>query len=225
MAQKNIKGRLLIIIGTVLLLAALSLVFYNNYRQRKSNEDMQSVLDDVKSQIVINTQPSNEDSSNIDADDNGTNDFESVIGNVGNQDKEDYIEPSIEVEEKEYIGILEVPAIGLELPVMSDWSYEDLYITACRYSGNVAEGNIIIAAHNYRYFFGPIDNLNSGDIIIFTGADGSVYTYEVSQTDLVDGSDAASLKAGSDDWDLTLFTCTWSGTSRLAVRARLIENE
>ena len=220
MAKKNKKGRLLIIIGTVLLSAALSLVFYNNYRQRKSNESMQSVLDDVKAQIVINTQSSAND-DNIPGE-SKPDSFAPPSHNHNNSNQSTQEEQTVVVEEKEYIGVLSVPAINLELPVMSDWSYDDLYITACRYSGSIAEGNIIIAAHNYRYFFGPIDNLNSGDRISFTAVDGTVYNFEVSQSELVDGSDSASMKAGSDDWDLTLFTCTWSGTSRLAVRAHLI---
>lgn len=220
MAKKNIKGRLLIIIGTVLLSAALSLVFYNNYRQRKSNESMQSVLDDVKAQIVINTENSTDDGEN--PEESKPDSFAPPSQNQNNSSQTKQEEQSVIVEEKEYIGIISVPAINLELPVMSDWSYDDLYITACRYSGSIANGDIIIAAHNYRYFFGPIDNLNSGDRITFTAVDGTVYNFEVSQSELVDGSDSASLKAGADDWDLTLFTCTWSGTSRLAVRARLI---
>ncbi len=221
MAKKNKKGRLLIIIGTVLLSAALSLVFYNNYRQRKSNESMQSVLDDVKAQIVINTQSSAND-DNIPGESKPDSFAPPSHNHNNNSNQSTQEEQTVVVEEKEYIGVLSVPAINLELPVMSDWSYDDLYITACRYSGSIAEGNIIIAAHNYRYFFGPIDNLNSGDRISFTAVDGTVYNFEVSQSELVDGSDSASMKAGSDDWDLTLFTCTWSGTSRLAVRAHLI---
>lgn len=220
MAKKNKKGRLLIIIGTVLLSAALSLVFYNNYRQRKSNESMQSVLDDVKAQIVINTESSTDDGKNPDESKPDSFTPPSHNQNISNQFELE--EQTVVVEEKEYIGVLSIPAINLELPVMNDWSYDDLYITACRYSGSIASGDIIIAAHNYRYFFGPIDNLNSGDRITFTSVDGTVYNFEVSQSELVDGSDSAAMKAGSDDWDLTLFTCTWSGTSRLAVRAHLI---
>ena len=36
---------------------------------------------------------------------------------------------------------------------------------------------------------------------------------------LLSGWDSPSLiKGGGSDWDLTLFTCTWSGYSRVTVR-------
>ena len=36
--------------------------------------------------------------------------------------------PTLEIEGQAYIGYLELPTLGLTLPVMSDWSYEQLRI-------------------------------------------------------------------------------------------------
>ena len=89
----------------------------------------------------------------------------------------------------------------------------------CRYRGDPREIYLILAAHNYNSHFGRIKELNSGDEIVFTACDGSVYRYTVDFTEYVDGGDVEKMLSGSsDDWDITLFTCTLSGQSRVTVR-------
>lgn len=124
----------------------------------------------------------------------------------------------IEIDGKLYIGIISIPSIEVELPVMEEWSYDNLDISPCRYSGSLAAGDLVIAAHNYTNFFSRLDELNSSDEVIFTTASGVEHKFQVIQTDIVNGTDIDTMLSGSDDWDLTLFTCTWSGWSRVAVR-------
>lgn len=52
-----------------------------------------------------------------------------------------------------YIGVLEVPELSLQLPVMSHWSLAGLKIAPGRYKGSVYKRNTIIAGHNYRSHF------------------------------------------------------------------------
>ena len=48
---------------------------------------------------------------------------------------------------------------------------------------------------------------------------GKLYTYRVDDIRIFDGSDSEGMFSGkSSDWDITLFTCTLSGRSRVAVR-------
>ena len=56
------------------------------------------------------------------------------------------------------IGILEIPALDLELPVISSWSYSSLRLAPCRYSGSAYKGDLVIAAHNYQSHFWGIKN-------------------------------------------------------------------
>jgi sortase A len=52
------------------------------------------------------------------------------------------------------------------------------------------------------------------------------YFYRVDYTENVDGYDVDHmLSGGSSDWDMTLFTCTLSGQSRVTVRASFEETE
>ncbi len=54
------------------------------------------------------------------------------------------------------IGTLEIPSLDLTLPVMSEWSYPLLKLAPCRYAGSAYQGNLVIAAHNYKTHFRKI---------------------------------------------------------------------
>ncbi len=86
----------------------------------------------------------------------------------------------------------------------------------CRYSGSVYLDNMVIAAHNYTHQFGLLQNLFGGEAVIFTDVDGNVFAYEVSQVETLASTDVQEIIDSS--WDLTLFTCTLSGTNRITVR-------
>jgi sortase A len=118
-----------------------------------------------------------------------------------------------------YIGILRIPDLDLALPVMSDWSYPKLKISPCRYSGDVRDGDIVIAAHNYKRHFGSIHRLADGAELTFTDADGNTMSYVVSKIETLKATDVRAMTSG--DFDLTLFTCTYGGVARVAVRCDL----
>ena len=46
---------------------------------------------------------------------------------------------------------------------------------------------------------------------------GMTYTYTVSEIELVNGYDVEQMKQ-NDGWDLTLFTCNYSGRQRITLR-------
>ena len=129
--------------------------------------------------------------------------------------------PTVEVNGQECVGMIEIPALGLKLPVISEWSDAKLKKAPCRYSGSAYLKNMIIAGHNYRTHFSGIKRLNPGDSIVFTDADGNVFSYGVAEIETIGGYDIEKMEAG--DWDLTLFTCTNKGKARAAVRCREIE--
>ena len=90
-----------------------------------------------------------------------------------------------------YIGVLEVPELSLQLPVMSHWSLAGLKIAPGRYKGSVYKRNIIFAGHNYRSHFSRLKTLDIGSKIWFI------------------------------DVDMTLITCTYGGQNRMALRCTL----
>lgn len=115
-----------------------------------------------------------------------------------------------------YLGTLEIPSLGLDLPVISQLSNRLLQLAPCRYQGSIYQDNMILAAHNYRAHFGRLKELVVGDELSFTDAEGNCIPYTVSAMETLDGTAVAQMEEG--EWDLTLFTCTIGGRSRVTVR-------
>lgn len=124
--------------------------------------------------------------------------------------------PVINVGGCEYIGVIAIPALGLELPVAAEFSYQQLTVSPCRFSGSAYSGGLVVAAHNYPSHFGAINSLSPGDRVLFTDADGNVFEYSVCETELLNPGETAELK--DQAWGLTLFTCTPAGSRRVTVR-------
>lgn len=234
--MKKTRGICLMTAGIVLLFAALFLVLYNwnqNIQAEKRTYDILTALKEKmpKPHYDEETEPyaavSGELPSEAYADENLTDDAlppgEDLIASYLSD--ETVQETIYWIDENAYLGTITIPALGLELPVLSDWSYPNLRIAPCRYTGSVSDGNLVLAAHNYSCHFGRISELNSGDEILFTDGNGVVHTYYVLYSELIGGSNASAMEQGDEDWDLTLFTCTLSGMSRVTVRASLAENE
>ena len=115
-----------------------------------------------------------------------------------------------------YIGILSIPALSIDLPVNRTWSYSELRLTPCRYSGSIDGNSLVIAAHSYEAHFKYIDTLPAGEAVILTDVEGVRHVYQIVEIYIVEPS---SVEAVIDsDYDLTLFTCTASGKERVVVR-------
>lgn len=122
--------------------------------------------------------------------------------------------------EKEYlgyamIGTLRIPAVGIELPILRDWSYKLLNVAPCRYTGSAAEGNMILMGHNYRRHFTPLHQTAIGDEVVFEDVNGRVYRYQVAQITYLHKTQGEELPSS---YPLTLFTCTKGGQKRIIVR-------
>ena len=122
---------------------------------------------------------------------------------------------SVQIDGHEYIGYLTIPKLGLELPVMADWSMENLKIAPARFFGTTMEENLVLVAHNYKKHFGPIRRLKNGDEVIFVDMDNQTTLYQVVATDAVMPTAVEEVTAGA--YDLALVTCTYGGNTRLVV--------
>jgi len=128
--------------------------------------------------------------------------------------------PVVNYDGYDYIGVLEIPMLGLRLPIISQWSYPGLKIAPCRYVGSAYTNNMVISAHNYQRHFGRINELRPGNTVLFTDVDGNVFKYEVVLKETLAPNDVDSMKYA--DFDLTLFTCTVGGSHRVTVRCDLL---
>ena len=134
---------------------------------------------------------------------------------------EDLVMTEVELEGYSYIGYLSIPALELELPIMADWDYDRLQIAPCRYTGTLKGEDLVLMAHNYTRHFGGISRLAAGDSVAFTDMDGNVTFYEVVGIDVLAPTAVEEMTAG--DFDLTLFTCTYGGRSRVTVYCDRVE--
>ena len=130
-----------------------------------------------------------------------------------------------EAGEDAVIGILSIPEIGQELPVIGKWSYSLLKISVCRYSGPEpnGKGNLILLGHNYKNgsHFGRLDELKEGAEIRLEDMDGHARVYTVYDTEKISPTDFRALEKFEGESALTLVTCTNSGNSRLVVRCAM----
>ena len=196
-------------IGTALLLTALFLVLHNIREDERSGgaarEILTALVEEIPEQPV---QPAASRPEDLFAEYTAPQD------------------PTIEVDGQRYLGYVTIPALDIQLPVLAEWSYPNLKLAPCRYRGSIVGGDLIVAAHNYRTHFGMIGSLSTGDSILLTDAQGYVHTYTVDNIEQIPGTDVEKMEFGAaGDWDLTLFTCTLSGQSRVTVRAHLEEEK
>lgn len=198
-SRKNKIGMVCMIAGTVLILSALALFVWNQWESRQARLASQRSLEQMQEYF-----------QSLKADDEGTL-----------PDPYDAEMTEVEIDGYAYIGCLSIPSIGLELPVMSEWDYERLKIAVCRYTGSTKTDDLVIAGHNYNTgHFGALKNLSVGDKVFFTDMDGVLSVYEVAGLEELLPGDVEEMTSG--EYDLTLFTCTYTVQSRLAVRCRRV---
>ena len=123
---------------------------------------------------------------------------------------------TIEVDGYGCIGVLAVPVLELELPILTDWSYTKLKKAPCHYYGSYLESDFVIAAHNYPGHFGRLSELQAGDSVIFTDVNGVAHAYEVVLLETLPPT--ATEEMITSGFDLSLYTCTPGGGNRVTVR-------
>lgn len=205
-------GAFLMVLGLVLVVSALSL-FLSNEREQSQAAD---AVDELMPQIVDVIQERQEPSV-----ENPTTATEEVLASIVPQPQNKEM-PVVEIDGYDYIGFVGIPALGLELPVMSDWSYPQLRKSPCRYTGDLYNDDLVIMAHNYVRHFGNLQDLRVDDTVTFTDMDGQTTEYRVVALDILDPTAIEEMTAGH--YDLTLFTCTYGGQSRVTVRCDRVEN-
>lgn len=194
--------------GVLLIVAALVLGVYNLWDDRRAQKAVDSIIQELK------LLRGDADTSDESGDDPNENENASPSFDPGLDPNRDM--PAVEIDGHWYIGTLAIPSLALDLPIIDTWDYEQMKLAPCRYSGSVYLKNMVICGHNYTAHFARLVNLNIGDSVVFTDMDGNEFSYKVSQIETIPGTAVEDMKTG--DWDLTLFTCNFSGQARVTVR-------
>ena len=197
-----------IILGICCLLASVGLIAYNHWEEEKAQDASRNILQNVQESILDNTQ-------------------EESVPEERTQDESaeipaDFPQEMLTTQVNGYdcIGVLSIPVLELELPVLTDWSYTKLKVAPCHYFGSCFEKDFVIAAHNYQSHFGKLSALQPEDLILFTDVSGTVHCYEVVLLETLPGN--ATEEMITSGFDLSLYTCTVGGASRVTVRCKAI---
>lgn len=193
-------GNICMGLGVALVLAALALFCLNTSESRQAESAVSRVMPQLAEQIVLRDEEITTSSG----------------GDAALPDPYDPTMREVEIDGYMYIGYLSVPSLGLELPVMSDWDYSRLRIAPCRYTGTVDTNDLVIAAHNYASHFGTLGSLKAGETVCFTDVYGEVTEYMVVALETLPPTAVEEMTSG--EYDLSLFTCTYGGQSRITVR-------
>lgn len=206
MAQAREKrlsaGRFLVLLGVLLLMGAVGLYGYNQWVDYQAGVESETAVLTLVEEIQSR---------------------EVVIQEVS-QAEEGPSEAQLKVAELDgayYMGVLTIPSLGKILPIQSDWSMSQLKRSPCRYSGSIAEGELVIAGHNYKKHFSGLATLKQGDSIVFTDLEGNQIFYEVREIYTVAATDIDGMV--NSGYDLSLFTCNYGGKARVTVRCDRVE--
>lgn len=205
------KGTFCLVGGMLLIAAAFFLTLFNIYDSMRAERNAGGILKGLEKEMEegISADSFENPEPSDGRGDQAPDDYELF------PDKE---MPVIEVNGIWYIGILEIPVLDMKLPVTEEWSYENLRESLCCYSGSLYQDDLVIAGHNYRRFFRSLNHLAPGTEIRFTDVEGNVFFYQAVWTEVLESNEGKEMTRASDDWDLTLFTCTYGGKQRIAVR-------
>lgn len=129
--------------------------------------------------------------------------------------------PEVEIDGNRYIGTIEIPDLGVELPVMTDWSYPKLQVSPCRYMGSIYANDAILMSHDYRGHFGLIYTLGANAKTYFVDVKGNRFEYELMDLEQLYPTDVDILEKDGD-WDLTLFACIYDGRMRTVARFKKV---
>ena len=194
-------GIAIVAAGAVLILSALLLLLYNRYEDAHAGQEAENLLENVEAVIETKRIKAPVTSKQQDAAPSTT--------------PLDPQMPVVTLDGYEYVGYVEIPVLGLKLPVMSEWDYNRLKLAPCRQFGSSRTDDLVIAAHNYESHFGYLYQLELGDQVIFTDMDGIENLYEVTGLDTLNPIEVDAVQ--NSGHDLVLYTCTYEGKTRVTV--------
>ena len=185
-------GVICIFLGVVCLLGSVGFLGYNRWEAENAAKVSNTLLQDVQT----------------------------AIAEQNTQQKETTM-PTVKIDNYESIGVLSIPALELELPVLTDWSYAKLKKAPCHYYGSYYDADFVIAAHNYKSHFGRLSQLQPGDVFVFTDVNATTHYYKVVLTETLPKN--ATEEMITSGFDLSLYTCTKGGGSRITVRCKSVQ--
>ena len=217
--MRKILGIFCILLGICCLISSLGLIAYNRWEEENAQDASRTILQDVRETMPDFKHIENRPDETIHMEPHREENSQDNSPKISMEIPQEM--PTAQVDGYDCIGVLSIPVLELELPVLTDWSYEKLKVAPCLYFGSYYEPNFVIAAHNYQSHFGRLSELQPKDLILFTDISGTAYCYEVVLLETLPAD--ATEEMITSGFDLSLYTCTLGGANRVTVRCNVVE--
>lgn len=237
--MKKIISMLFIITGLIIITYPKISETYHNYQQKLLiqewqenlsiiNKDSQSSIDTTNSSLI--NEPANSDPA-LDSLEQERNRLEEQEKKLKEQEQKEAAKKQREAYIKNTMeGMLKIPKINLNLPVLHDATKQNLKISiaSIKHTGKPGQiGNYCIAghrSHTYGRNFNRLNEVEIGDIIEFNDAKNN-YQYIVSNKFLVKPEEIQILIGNQIDKKITLITChpMKNPTHRLIIQGQFSE--
>lgn len=139
----------------------------------------------------------------------------SINEKLNNTDGQEEVITEIDEEIKGHkvVGIIKIPKVKLEYPILETTNQETLNLSITKFWGKEINeiGNVTLAGHNNLsgVMFGKIRKLKNGDIIELTDIQNTTLKYEVFKTYVIDPNDISCILPENEGTrEVTLITCT-----------------
>ncbi|MGM0778447.1 MAG: class D sortase [Bacillota bacterium] len=202
----KVRGRLLIIAASFLILMGGGLVLFSLHemydQEKKTHDSLASAQERIQNEV--------------------NNESKSVLQTEQPID--------ISFEKGEAIGILKIPRLKAELPIIEGTDEDELEKGVGHYSTTVFPGQpdqILLSGHRDTVFR-SLGELEIGDIFLVSMPYGE-FTYEITDSKIVDADDTNVIRSTAPDEILTVSTCypfsyVGNAPSRYILNAKRIQN-
>lgn len=156
-----------------------------------------------------------------------------VVEVFSNSAVDDTQEQNIELNGYKVIGLIKIPAIDLEYPILEmdvsnpEEAKDPMRLAIIKYWGGDVNGydNLSLAGHNNYNgtMFGKTKNLKIGDIVELTDLNKQTISYKIYDIFKTDPNDVTILETKDETIrEVTLITCTNGNRERLILKAKEI---
>lgn len=187
--MKKRKGSVPLLLGLALILCSLGLMLFFYVRLQVGSADCQKTAT-VLSQMLPDR----------------------AAGIPGSEP--DTAMPVLQLEGTDYVALLEIPSLGITLPVADRW--DSSLLSPARFFGSVYDHTLVIGGADDPRQFGFCDKIDTGVSLTVTDMTGAEFTYRVTRVDRSKSADTHWLSP--QEHDLTLFCRDQFSTDYVAVR-------
>lgn len=128
--------------------------------------------------------------------------------------------PTVEIDGAEYLGVLRIDALGLELPVSSMWDRAELGVAPCRYSGTAYDGGLVVVGSDADTQLGPLSELAGGEEVVLSDMLGNDFAYVVDGVEPLQPMELDRAVGDEEAGGFVLCVIGSEGKAHLVVRCR-----